>query len=439
MTTSTTELRREFRRLTWINILSNLTVPIAGLVDTAMLGHLDDIRFLAGVALGTILFDYVYWTFGFLRMGSTGLTAQAVGRNDRKAEYGTLYRFAAIAFAAAAFVLLLQQPIRELGFSIFGGSPEVEAAGRDYFSARIWGAPATLANFVLMGWFLGRSQARTVLAMTVVANVANIVLNYVFILQLGWAAAGAGYATMLSQVASFVVAIVLFRARRDRTEPLPPIGEALQRERFRGLFSLNRDLLIRTVLLISVFAVFMDFSARLGTLILAVNSILLRMLNLAAYLIDGAAFATETLAGRLLGARDRSSLRWLTRTALLTGLGFAALCLFVYLIDAPRFLGLLTGHTDVVTEALRYVYWLIPALLFGSLAYLYDGLFLGWTRARTLLWSMLFSVLVVFAPLVSWGLVRADNHLMWFGLTVFMLARAVTLAWAARRALQQLA
>ena len=432
---SSPDLRHSFARLTAVNILSNLTVPITGLVDTAMLGHLADIRFLAGAALGAILFDYVYWTFGFLRMTCTGLTAQAVGRGDRNDEYGHLVRFALLGLGAAAIVLLLQVPLREAGFGLLGGETGVEAAGRDYFNARIWGAPAAMLNFVLMGWFLGRAQSRNVLIMTVVANLSNIALNYVFIIRLGWAAAGAGWATALGQYLSLVAAIVLYVRRRDR-EPVA-WRLALAREKFRGLFALNRDLLIRTVMLISVFATFIDFSARLGTVALAANSILLRMLNLAAYLIDGAAFACESLGGILLGRRDREGLRRLVRLALASGLLFASLCLAVYLARPRFFLGLLTSHGDVIEFAGAYVYWLVPCLLLGGIAYMYDGLFLGWTRPKTLLVSMSISVFGVYLPLAILSAWHGNNHWLWASMALFMLARAATLAAATRRFLAE--
>jgi MATE family multidrug resistance protein len=429
------DLRRDFWRLTAVNILSNLTVPITGLVDTAMLGHLAEIRFLAGAALGAILFDYIYWTFGFLRMAGTGLTAQAVGRGDRDDEYGTLARFAALGLVFATFILVAHWPLRELGFGLLGGESGVEAAGRDYFNARIWGAPATLLNFVLMGWFLGRAQSRNVLVMTVVANLANVAFNWLFIMRLGWAAAGAGWATALGQYLSLVTALGLFVRRGDR-EPVD-WRAGLRREKFRGLFALNRDLLIRTVLLVSVFATFIDFSARMGTVALAANSILMRMLNLAAYLIDGAAFACESLGGILLGRGDRAGLRRLTRLAISAGTLFAVLSLLVYLARPRWFLGLLTSHAAVIGFATTYAWWLIPSLLLGAAAYMYDGLFLGWTRARTLLVSMTFSVFVVYLPLAGLAVWRSNNHALWAALVVFMLSRAATLGIAARRFLAE--
>ncbi len=433
--TPSLDLRRDFTRLTFVNILSNLTVPIAGLVDTAMLGHLADIRFLAGAALGAILFDYIYWSFGFLRMAGTGLTAQAVGRGDREDEYGTLARFALLGVLCSGAMLVLQWPLREAGFGLFGAETGVEAAGRDYYNARIWGAPATLLNFVLMGWFLGRAQSRNVLVMTVIANVANIGLNYVFIVRLGWAAAGAGWATALGQYLSLIAGLVLYARRNDRQ----PVAwrSSLRREKFHGLFALNRDLVIRTVLLTSVFATFIGFSARLGTIALAANSILLRMLNLAAFLIDGAAFSCESLGGILLGQRDRTELRRLVRMALTSGLLFAGVCLTFYLARPRLFLGLLTSHEDVIAYSVEHILWLIPCLTIGALAYMYDGLLLGWTRTRTLLLSMSFSVFAVYLPLAGIAVWYGRNHWLWAAMTLFMLARATTLAAATRRFLAE--
>jgi MATE family multidrug resistance protein len=405
-----------------------VTVPLVGLVDTAMLGHLTDIRFLAGVALGTILFDYVYWSFGFLRMGTTGTTAQALGRGDGREVYLVLYRSISIAIVIAGAVILLQWPLRELGFGLLSGDAGVESAGRDYFDARIWGAPATLCNFVLMGWFLGRAESRHVLIMTIVGNLANIALNYVFIIRLGLAAFGAGLATALAQFIMMAVGLWLFvlQGGAERWD----WRDVLDRPRMIALFRLNRDILIRTMLLVTSFAVFTNFSSLLGTTLLAANSILLRVFYLAAYLIDGAAFACESLAGIYYGRRDAASLRRLTRLAVATGLGFAALVLTVFLIAPLPLLRLLTSHEEVIAVCVRYGPWMIPTLTFGSVAFVYDGIFLGLTQGRTLRNAMLFCTLGVFLP-VAWVAVRLEsNHLLWAAMGLFMLARAATL-WVA--------
>ena len=421
-------LHIRFARLTFINILSNVTVPLVGLVDTAMLGHLSEIRFLAGVALGTVLFDYVYWSFGFLRMGTTGTTAQALGRGDRHEVYLVLYRSLSMAVVIAAAILVFQWPLRELGFGLLSGEAGVEAAGRDYFDARVWGAPATLCNFVLMGWFLGRAESRHVLVMTIAGNLGNIALNYVFIVRMGLAAYGAGLATSIAQYAMLVVGLGLFRLQGGAEGWV--WHEVMDRTRLTSLFRLNLDILIRTMLLVSSFAVFINFSSLLGTVLLAANSILLRVFYLAAYLIDGAAFACESLAGIFYGRDDPASLRRLIRVAVASGLGFAAVGLGILLVAPRPLLGLLTSHEEVIAVCVRYAPWLIPTLLFGALAFIYDGVFLGLTRGRTLRNAMIFCTLAVFLPLAWIGVRLESNHVLWAAMALFMLARAATL-WGA--------
>ena len=423
---------RRFARLSAYNVLSNVTVPLAALVDTALLGHLPDIRFLAGVALAAVLFEYVYWTFGFLRMGTTGLTAQAVGRGDQTESYFVLYRSLLLGVACGALILALKGPLADAGFALLASpSPAVQAAGRDYFATRIWGAPAVLANFAFLGWFLGREDGRSVLIMTLVANLANIGLDWLFIVRLGKAAAGAGAATALSQYLMSAVAVALFLRRGN---PLPWSWRRVSDpQRLRQLVALNRDILIRTVALITTFALFTNFSALLGTVTLAANAILSRVQMLAAYLIDGCAFATESFAGRFWGSGDRERLGRLRRLALTAG--FALTIPFsLALIALPRpLLGLLTSHGPTLDTAVAYSPWLVPILGFGALAYIYDGLFIGITAGRALRNTMLLSALLGFLPLALLALARQSNALLWAAMLGYMVVRTVTLDLAYRR------
>ena len=415
--------------------MATVSVPLAGLVDTAILGHLEDIRFLAGVALGSIVFDYVYWTFGFLRMGTTGTTAQAMGGGNIKAVYLTLYRGLFLALSIGTALVVLQVPIRIGGFAVLSGAEGVEAAGAAYFNARVWGAPATLCSFVLIGWFLGREESGRVLLITVAANVSNILLDYVFVLGLGLAAFGAGLATMISQYLAVAIGLFLFWKSR---ESRPWVwGEILDRHGLTSLMRLNRDILFRTLGLITALSLFTNFSSVLGTTVLAANAILLRVQYLASYFIDGAAFATESLAGTFRGRGDPKGLLKLLRLSLVVGfacaLGFAVL-----VVIAPGFLyPLLTSHQEVVEVATRFGYWLIPVLLFGSAAYIYDGFFLGLTEGRVLRNSMLFSTIVIFGSVAWVAVVRGDNHILWLAMTLWMVSRAATLSWASRSLLRE--
>ena len=443
MPTATDErsLRRRFFRLTGINILTNLTVPAAGLVDTALLGHLPDIRFLAGVALASLVFDVLYWSFGFLRMGTTGTAAQAVGRGETAEVYRVLYRSLAIALVLGTALLALARPLGDLAFAVLGGEAGVEAAGRDYFDARIWGAPFALCNFAFLGWFLGREESGRALAMSATANLVNLGLDWLLIVELGMAARGAGLATAASQVAQLAVAVGLFLALRRRAAApaeasggwLPAWSRAavFDRERFAALFRLNRDILVRTVCLVGAFAVFTNVSSLLGTAVLAANAILLRLFSLASYSIDGAAFATESLAGIFGGAGDRRALARLDRLAIATGAGFAVAFMAALFAAPGPVMGLLTSHADVAARAAAGLVWLAPVVLLGSLAFVWDGLFLGLTAGRALRNSMLIS-LAVFLPLAWAALANGSNTLLWLAMTLFMAARAATLGWARR-------
>ena len=416
-----------FWRLAAVNILSNLMVPLASLVDVAFLGHLSEIRYLAGVAIAGVLFNYIYWTFGFLRMGTTGLTAQARGRDEADLVIVTLLRNGAIALVIGVIILLLQQPIRELGFSLLQAEPEVLDAGRAYYNALIFGAPATLLNFVLLGWFLGKERGKQVLLLSVVNKGANIVLDYLFIVELNQSSAGAGAATAISQFVTLVIGLIL--AYRELPQQFWQQQQLWEPSALKAIFNLNQNILIRTLALVSTFAIFTNISSHLGTGVLAANTLLLQVVTLAAYFIDGIAFATESIAGNLHGRGAKEQLLPLLKLAgsgsLLAGMCFAiAFCLF------PQFLfGLLTNHNSVIARVEDYVWWLFPVLGFGSLAYMLDGYFLGLTAGKILRQSTLIAAIAGFAPMAIAAWYWQLNHLLWLALTLFMVARSLTLSW----------
>ena len=416
--------RVRFWRLAAVNVLSNLMVPLASLVDTAFLGHLTEIRHLAGVAIASVLFNYIYWTFGFLRMGTTGVTAQARGRGEADLVVITLLRNAAIALGIGVIILVLQQPIREVGFTLLRAEPEVLEAGRAYYNALIWGAPATLLNFVIFGWLLGKEQAGLVLVLSLVSKGTNIVLDYLFIVLWQQQSAGAGAATAISQFVTLILGLVLIWRELPKR---PQQHQIFKLSALKAVFALNKDILIRTLALISTFAVFTNLSATMGTGILASNTLLLQVVTLAAYFIDGIAFATESIAGNLQGQGASHQLIPLLKLAggssLLAGVSFAiAFSLF------PQFLfGLLTNHSEVVAQINNYVWWLLPILSFGSIAYMLDGYFLGLTAGKILRQSTLIAALFGFVPIAIAAWYLQVNHLLWLALTVFMILRSITL------------
>lgn len=421
--------RRRFLQLSIVNVLSNIMIPLAGIVDVAFLGHLADLRHLAGVALATILFDFLYRTCKFLRMGTTGATAQASGRSDRDEVLLTLLRNSVIALSVTLVILLFQHPLRELGFFLLNGAPEVEAAGRAYYNARIWGAPAVLLNYVAIGWFLGREQSSKVLAFSVVGNAANVVLDYLLIFRWGWDSSGAGIATAASQYLMLLLAFV-FIVSEGWLARIPAVARRIFNwDAMKATFELNADIWIRTLASVMLYALFLNLSSFMGTLVLASNSLLVEVVNLAIFLIEGSAFATETLAGNFYGiglnAKLPSLLRLSGIISLGIGLTFASLFIFV----PGSMFGLLTNHLEAIEEIHHYVLWLLPIIGVLSLVYMLEGYFLGLTKASIIRNSMIIALVFAFLPvaIVAW---RLENiQILWLGLLLFMVARAVTLGW----------
>lgn len=417
-----------FWKLAIANILANLTIPLASLCDVAFLGHLDEIRYLAGVSLATILFNYIYWTFGFLRMGTTGITAQAQGKQDWDEVLAIGLRNGAIALIIGLAIWLLQIPLRELGFTLLSATPTVKAAGRAYFNANIWGAPANLINFVLIGWFLGREQGKKVLLLSGLGNGANVILNYWLIVRWDWASTGAGIATAASQYLMLAIGIALIWGEKPWQNASPQFKSKLRdRAAIKAIFSLNSNILIRTFALVSTFAVFTNLSAAIATLTLVTNTLLLQVISVAAYFIDGLAFATESLAGNYYASQNHKQLGRLVRlsgqASLALGLGFALL-----FISFPEALfGLLTNRVEVVQNIKNYTLWLLPVLGLGAIAYMLDGYFLGIAAGATLRNSSLWATGIAFAPIAVWAWTQQSPHLLWLALSCFMLGRVVTL------------
>ncbi|MGA1285098.1 MAG: MATE family efflux transporter [Prochlorothrix sp.] len=427
---------RSFLKLSAVNIVSNFLVPLASLVDTAFLGRWAAVEDLAGVALATVLFNYLYWTFGFLRMGTTGQTAQAIGRGDDREAAVILVRYCLVGLGVGLLLVLVQGPIGWLGFEALRGSESVELAGQAYYHSRIWGSPATLMNFVLWGWLLGRAEARGVLLLSALANGGNGVLDYAFVVVLGWGSGGAGWATTVSQYLTLIIGLIwvfqrgigVFWADRAFWQ------QVREPAAIARAFALNRDIVIRTFALVSVFALFVNFSAIIGaktnqeTDLLAASALLLQGVTLSAYFVDGLAFATESLVGQLAGQDNRQGMRQLLTWGIAWGLlcsGIFALILTLF----PQVFLLLTDHAAVLTLAQSLRGWLWPVLVIGSVAYLLDGYWLGLTQGALLRRSALIASGLFFLPLALLAMVGGQVWLLWLALVGFMVGRVVTLGW----------
>jgi MATE family multidrug resistance protein len=416
-----------FLRLALVNVLSNLMVPLSGFLSIAFLGHLGELQPLAGVTLATILFNYLYRTLGFLRMSTTGVTAQAMGKSDAAAAWLILLRHALLALVMGLAVLIFAHPLQILGFSLLSAVPEVKAAGQAYYDARIWGVPAALLNFVFIGWFLGREESGKVLVLSAVGNGANILLDYLLIVRLGLNSAGAGMATAISQSLMCLVALAFVLQAVNWQELRGLLPQLLDTSTLKDALRLNRDIFIRTLAFLSTFSLFTNLSSAMGTETLAENALLLQVITLAVYLVDGLAYATESLAGNLKGQGSREQLLPLLRIAGGSSLAVGLSCAGAFVLFPTPLFGMLTNHGEILARLNGCVSWLLPVLGFGSLAFMLDGYFLGLAEGSTLRNAAVTATLVGFAPIAALAWYWHSSYLLWLSLASFMAARALLL------------
>ncbi|MDJ0903582.1 MAG: MATE family efflux transporter [Xenococcus sp. MO_188.B8] len=357
-----------FYRLSLVGILSNLMVPLAGLFDSAFLGHLTDINYLAGVILASLLFDYLYRVLKFIRNSTNAMTAQAVGRNDSKEILLHLLRSSLVALAIAIMILCLQYPIQKLGFAIVAGSPEIKASGIEYFNSRIWGAPAVLLNFVLIGWFLGREKNEFVFLISLVANGFNVLLDYLMIMQWDWGSMGAGLATALSQYLALIVGLVGV-ALTIQWQDLPYAIKGLSdKEAITSTLVLNGNILVRFLILISSYAIFTNLSSSMGKEILTENGLLLQIVLLSQFSVQGVGMTVQTLIGNFQGKGDIEKTMPLMITAIFHSLLIALTYALSTLLFPETIFRLLTNHSDINQAITNYTIWFVPLLAFTAIA-----------------------------------------------------------------------
>ncbi|MBW4627340.1 MAG: MATE family efflux transporter [Brasilonema octagenarum HA4186-MV1] len=421
------DLFRRFYRLTVINVLSNLTEPLAGLIGIAFLGHLTEIRHLAGVSLATVLFNYIYENLLFLRISTTAVTSQAVGQDDQEAILLAGVRNGFIALVLGVLIFVLQYPIGAVGFNLLNGSPEVESIGLDYFNARIWGAPAVLLNFVIIGWFLGREQNGKVLLLTAVGNAANIVLTYFSIMRWDLGSTGAGLSHAISEYLTLLVGMLLAFRSIEWQELRTALQKFWESSAFQATFFLNSDLLVRSLVYMSIWTIFFNLSATFGTDVLTENALLQQVVFLLAYLIEGIGFTTETLTGNFKGQSADDQLLPLLQislfTSLLVGVTTSGACVLL----PETVFGLLTNHAELIEPIKHYVPWLFFVLSFFSIAWILEGYFAGLTKGQSLRNAALMAALLGFAPVAFWAWSAENNHLLWLATSAFMASRVLLL------------
>ncbi|MEM6254713.1 MAG: guanitoxin biosynthesis MATE family efflux transporter GntT [Cyanobacteria bacterium P01_D01_bin.156] len=409
-----------FYQLSVVGMFSHMMVPLAGLCDSAFLGHLSDINYLAGVILGGILFDYLYRILKSLRTSTNALTAQAMGQGNATGILLALLRCSVVALAIAVVILLLQYPIQRIGFTLLSGVNTAEQAGLAYFNARIWGAPAVLLNFVLLGWFLGREKNGLVLLISLVVNGSNVLLDYVMINLWGWESFGAGLATALSQYLGLVTGLIAVFLTIDWSKVGQIMGHVMEPQALGSTLLLKGNILVRYIALISAYAIFTNLSATFGTLSLTENGLLLQIALLSQFAVQGIGITVQTLVGNFHGQGRMQQCLPVLKTAIASSLVIALSFTLSLLIFPNTMFTLLTNHTEVSQAMGDHAVWLVPLLSVTAVAFMLEGYFIGLNEGAVVRNSALLGFGVGFIPLALLSVYLQNSYLLWSALTSYM-------------------
>ncbi|MFT4151251.1 MAG: MATE family efflux transporter [Paracoccaceae bacterium] len=408
-------------------VLSNATVPLLGAVDTAVVGQMGQAAPIGAVGLGAVVLATLYWLFSFLRMGTSGLAAQAHGAGDGAERAAVLWRALTIAGLAGLALILLQHPLFGTAFAVAPAGPEVESLSRQYLSIRIWGAPATIGLYAVTGWLVAVERTRAIFVLQLWMNGVNILLDLWFVLGMGWGVPGVAAATLIAEWAGLAAGLWFCRsALAGAAATLARFGD---RAALWRMFGTNRDIMIRSVILQASFTTFVLLGARFGDVELAANQVLLQFLEITAYALDGVAFAAETLVGQAVGARALGQVRAASRITLQWGVAGSLALAALFAAFGPAIIDLMTTAPDVRAEARRFLPWLMLAPMVGVASWIYDGIFIGAMMTREMMRCMAISVAVYALSLLL--LVPAfGNHGLWAGLMVLNATRGLTM-WRA--------
>ena len=413
---------RQILQIALPSIVSNITVPLLGLVDVAIVGHMGSAAFIGAVAVGSMIFNLVYWLFGFLRMGTSGMTSQALGRRDLTEVASLLARSLSMALGIALLFIVLQSPMKWGAFALIGPTADVAPFASTYFDIVIWGAPASLALFSLMGWFIGMQNTRFPMFISIMQNVVNILASLTLVYGFGMKIEGVALGTVIAQYVGFIVALGLLVHHYGR------LFRYFQKQRIfrniRQFLHVNRDIFLRTLCLVAVNLFFTSAGARQGAVILSVNTVMMQLYLFFSYFMDGFAYAGEALGGKTYGAHNRSAFHETLRRLWLWTLIVTTVFTILYLCCGEWIISILTDEPQVIEAAQAYLWWvwLIPAT--GCVAFIWDGIFIGVTATRGMLVSSCLSALLFFGV---YEITRdaIGNHGLWLAMILYLLMRGI--------------
>ena len=416
-------MNKKILRLAIPNIISNITIPLVGMVDLAVLGHLESEIYIGAIAVGGVIFNVLYWAFSFLRMGTSGFTAQSYGERDLEEVMGHLGRAMLVAGGGALLLILLQGPIAWLSFNLINGSDEVESLAREYYSIRIFAAPATLGLYALTGWFIGMQNTRFPMIIAIIVNILNVVFNLFFIYGLGMKSDGVAWGTLVAQYTGLMTGVLLFLRFYGRLARYWSKKALLKVSAVRQFFLVNKDIFIRTLCLIFVFTFFTSQSASTNDTILAVNTLLLQFFMLFSFVADGFAYAAEALVGRYIGSGNRDNMKKAIRLLFAWGVYISVPFTLAYGIFGEEILGVLTDNQDIIKASKPYIIWILFIPFAGFPSFIWDGIYIGATASTGMRNTMLIATILVFVPVYFLSRGALLNHGLWLALILFLAAR----------------
>ena len=425
---------REILQIALPSIVSNITVPLLGLIDAAIVGHLGAASYIGAIAVGGMLFNIIYWIFGFLRMGTSGMTSQAYGQKDEAETMRILARSMGVGMLIALALIILQYPIERIAFTLMKATPEVERLASLYFRICIWGAPAVLGLYSISGWCIGMQNSRFPMYVAITQNIVNILASLVLVYGFGMKIEGVAIGTLVAQYAGLLMAAWLWTSHFKRLLPYVQLQTLLAKGAIRRFFQVNRDIFLRTLCLVAVTMYFTSAGAAQGEVILAVNTLLMHFFTFFSYIMDGFAYAGEALVGKHLGANDRPALRQMVHQLFVWGIVLSLVFTLVYGIGGKVFLGLITNEQSVITASSAYFYWVLAIPLAGFAAFLYDGIFIGATATRWMLYAMSIATTAFF--LIYYGFRGAmGNHALWLAFITYLALRGIVQGFLGRKIL----
>ena len=427
-----TSMDKKIFRLAIPNIITNVTVPLLGMIDIAVAGRLGSVVYIGAIALGANIFNMIYWNFGFLRMSSSGFASQAYGARDFTESMSVLIRSLAIGLGIGFLILILQYPIGEIAFNFIQSGPESVQHVRTYFNIVVWGAPAVLGMYAFNGWFIGMQNARIPMVIAIFNNILNILLSVSFVFGLGMKIEGIALGTVLSQIISFFVASFLWRKHYGRLKRYIRKETIWVKKAIQEFFRVNGDIFVRTFLITLVTTFFTFASSGMGDTILAVNALLMQFFMLFSYFMDGFAYAGEALTGRYIGARNELMLHHMIKRLFFWGLVVSIISMILYMIFPDFILKVLTNDEIIIAQTKDYLFWTLLIPIAGFAAFLWDGIFIGATASSPMRSAMIISSIIFFAGYFLlrpfWG-----NNALWFSFIVYLAARGVLLTLMSKK------